>query len=76
MSGLSERKIVIITKQTRADELIKKFNNMTQAAFYVEKMGGDINEYIEESKIYKNSVLASLSCLQDLARVQQIDRRE
>lgn len=74
MSYLSERKIVIITKQTRADELIKKFNNMTQAAFYVQKRGGDISEYVEESRVYKNTVSSSFSQLQDLARVQQIER--
>ena len=74
MKTLSERKVVVITKQTRADELVKKFNNMTQAAFYVKTMGGDINEYVEEARIYHDSVSASLSRLQDLARVQRIDR--
>ena len=74
MNTLSERKIIIITKQTRADELVRKFNNMTQAAFYVEKMGGDIGEYVEESNVYKGSVSSSLNHLQEFARVQQIDR--
>lgn len=74
MSYLSERKIVVITKQTRADELVRRFNNMTQATFYVEKMGGDIDEYVNESNVYKSSVSASFSQLQDIARVQQIDR--
>jgi len=74
MNKLSERKIVVVTRQTRADELVKRFNNMTQASFYVEKMGGDIDEYVAESKVYKASVSYSLDQLQDLARVQQIDR--
>ena len=74
MSHLSERKIVIITKKTRADELTRRFNNMAQAAFYVEKMGGDIDEYVKESSVYKVSVSSSLSQLQEIARVQQIDR--
>jgi len=74
MSYLSERKIVVITKQTRVDELVKKFNNIAQAAFYVKKRGGDFDEYVSESKVYKGSVSASLSQLQDLARVQMIDR--
>lgn len=74
MSYITERKIVVITKQTRADELVKKFNNITQAAFYVEKMGGCIDEYIEESKVYKESVSASVNYLQNLVRIQQIDR--
>lgn len=74
MSYLSERKIVVITRQTRSDELVKKFNNMTQAAFYVQKRGGDISEYVEESRVYKETVSSSFSQLQSLARVQQIDR--
>lgn len=74
MIYLSERKIVVITKQTRADELVKRFNNMTQAAFYVQKMGGDIDDYLEESKKYKSAVSAALSQLRGLARVQMLDR--
>ena len=74
MNKLSERKIIIITKQTRADELVRKFNNMTQAAFYIKKRGGDIGEYVDESNVYKGSVSSSLARLQELARVQQIDR--
>jgi len=74
MSYVSERKIVIITRQTRADELVKRFNNMAQAAFYVNKMGGDIDEYVKESKKYKRSVSSSFGQLQNLARIQQIDR--
>ncbi|MCL1810037.1 MAG: sugar kinase [Clostridiales bacterium] len=74
MSCLSERKIVVITRQTRADELVRKFNNLTHASFYIERMGGDIGEYIAESNIYKDSVSSSLNRLRDMARVQQIDR--
>ena len=74
MSYITERKVILITRQTRADELLRRFNNMMQATYYVEKMGGDINEYIEESRIYKEMVSSSLGTLQELARVQQIDR--
>lgn len=74
MNNLSERKVIIITRQTRADELIKRFNNMAQAAFYIEKMGGDINEYIEESKAYKDAVAAVINQLQDFLRIQTINR--
>ncbi|MCL1851739.1 MAG: sugar kinase [Peptococcaceae bacterium] len=73
MSYLSERKIVLITKQTRADELVKKYNNMAQASYYVQHMGGDIGEYVEEAKVYKTAVADSSNRLQNLARMQQID---
>ncbi len=74
MSHLSERKIVVITRQTRADGLVKKFNNMKQAAFYVERMGGDIEEIVQEAQVYKESVSDVMDDLQSLARVQQLDR--
>ena len=74
MTNISERKVVLITKQTRADELVRKFNNMMQAAFYVQKRGGDISDYVDESSVYKASVSRAYSQLSELARVQQIDR--
>jgi NAD kinase len=74
MSYLSERKIVIITKRTRADELKRRYNNMQQAAFHVKKMGGDFEEYVQESKVYKSAVSASHELLQNIARIQQLDR--
>jgi len=76
VSYVTERKIVVITRQTRADELLRRFNNIMQATFYVEKMGGSIEEYVEESKVYKDTVSASVNQLQELARVQQIDREQ
>jgi len=74
MNYLSERKAVVITRKTRADELVRRFNNMTQAAFYVQKMGVDIDEYIAEDRTYKGVVSASINQLQSLVRVQSIDR--
>lgn len=74
MSSISEYKIVVITRQTRADELIKKFNNIAQASFYVEKMGGDFEEYLQESNVYKKSVSNAIHHLEEYARVQLIDR--
>ena len=74
MSYISERKAVVITRLTRVDELVRRFNNMTQAAFYVRKMGGDIEDYIEEDRVYKSAVSASVGRLQAMLRVQQVDR--
>jgi len=74
VSYITKRKIILVTRRTRADELLMRFNNMMQATFYVEKMGGSIDEYVEESNVYKDVVAAALDQLQSLARVQQIDR--
>jgi len=70
----SERKIVIITRETRADGLIRQFNNIAQAEFYVEKMGGDFTDYRREATEYKTAVSNSYGRLEQLARVQRVDR--
>ena len=70
----SERKIVIITRETRVDGLIRQFNNIAQAEFYVEKMGGDFADYKREAAEYKTAVANSYDQLEQLARVQRVDR--
>jgi len=70
----SERKIVIITRETRVDGLIRQFNNIAQAEFYVEKMGGDFADYKRESARYKDAVSGSYEQLEQLAHVQRLDR--
>ncbi len=74
MSQLSNRKLVIVTRQTRADELIKKYNNMAQAAFHLEKMGGNFDEYLEEARVYKDAVGAALRQFEGRFRMQLLDR--
>ena len=69
----SERKIVIITRETRVDGLIRQFNNIAQAEFYVEKMGGDFADYKREAKEYKTAVANSYGKLEQLARTQGVD---
>lgn len=74
MSRLTENKVILITRKTRLDEVIAKFNTLDQAKFYVESLGADFSDYQLEDKIYKRAVLDVESELQKLARVQIIDR--
>jgi len=70
----SERKVIVITRQTRADELIRRFNTLAQAEFYVTSRGGDFSDYQEESVRYKAAVAASCQVIENLARMQRLDR--
>jgi len=74
MSRLTENKIVVITRKTRLDELIVRFNILDQAKFYVRSLGADFSDYQVEDQIYKRSVFNVETELQKIGRVQIIDR--
>lgn len=74
MPRLTENKVVVITRKTRLDEVIVRFNTLDQARFYVESLGADFSDYQIEDQIYKRSVLNVETELQKIARVQLLDR--
>jgi len=39
------KKLVIVTRKTRLQELIARFNTRSQAKFYIEHAGGDFSDY-------------------------------
>lgn len=67
-------KIVLVTRKTRLNELIYKYNTMEQAKFYIEHMGADFSDYIREDKKYREAVGKVTNVSEKYARVQQIDR--
>jgi len=66
-------KIIIVTRKTRRQELIERFNTRSQAKFYIEHAGGDFSEYEAEDASYQralDTIAASLAPY----RTQIIDR--
>ena len=45
-------KIVLIKRKTRLEELKRRYNTIEQARFYVEHLGADFNDYIQEHENY------------------------
>jgi hypothetical protein len=41
-----DRKIVLVVRPTRLDELVARFNTLQQAQFYVEHLGADFGDYL------------------------------
>lgn len=67
-------KIVLVTRRTRLEELIQRFNTRGQAKFYIEHSGGDFSEYEREHDTYQR-VLDRLRKDLDLGLPrQQLDR--
>ena len=59
-----ERKLVLVTRKTRLEELIARYQTLAQAAFHVEHLGGDFADYRDEHECYlaaRNTVLAVLT---------------
>lgn len=74
MNRLTENKIVLVTRRTRLDELIARFNTVGQARFYVEHLGADFTDYQREHDRYRRAVEDATSALGRLGRLQVIDR--
>lgn len=71
---MTENKIILVTRKTRLEELIVKYNTVGQARFYIEHLGGDFAAYQTEHDNYMACISAAESSLLRLARLQKIDR--
>lgn len=74
MKKRSEKKIVVVTRETRIDDLRKRFTSVDQLSFYIEKRGGRVEDYLAEDHTYKESVSTLENCLLPWGRLQFLDR--
>lgn len=74
MERLTENKIVLVTRRTRLDELVARFNTVSQARFYVEHLGADFGDYLAEHETYRTAVANAESLLSGIGRLHILDR--
>jgi NAD kinase len=74
MKRLTENKIILVTRTTRLEELIARFNTIEQAKFYIEHLGVDFSDYENEHRVYRDAVRRTDLQLRELGRVQVLDR--
>jgi NAD kinase len=74
MHRLTDQKVVLVTRLTRLAELIARFNTAGQAKFYVERLGMDFSDYEREDVTYRAALAATRAALEDVARLQLLDR--
>ena len=75
MTVAPDRKIVLIVRPTRLDDLVTRFNTVQQAQFYVEHLGADFSDYLIEHKHYRAAVQRAEDVLREFGRVQRLERR-
>lgn len=74
MNRLTENKIVLVTRPTRLEELVVRFNTVEQAKFYVEHLGADFSDYEREHARYRLAVADAEAALSMLGRLQTLRR--
>jgi len=67
-------KIVLVTRKTRLEGLVERFNTLGQARFYIEHSGGDFGLYEREHLAYVQSLSRLRLALQQFAKLQEIER--
>lgn len=74
MEPTSENKIILVTRKTRLDELIVRYNTKDQARFVIESQDADFQDYIDEHELYYQQRQEAERVLKSISRVQMIDR--
>jgi len=67
-------KIILVTRKTRFEGLIERFNTAAQAKFYIEHSGGNFAFYVQEHETYYAALAELRRGLQRLRKVQVIER--
>lgn len=75
MNRLTERKLILIVRETRLDDLIFRYNTLDQARFYVEHLGADFSDYLEEDQKYKSSIKTAETTLGKFGHLHVLQRK-
>lgn len=70
----SERKLILVTREVRLDDLLRRFNTKGQAKYYVESRGQSFADYEAEAANYAAAIQASVVFLQTQGILQRLDR--
>lgn len=69
-----DRKVVLVTRRTRLEELVVRHNSVGQAKFYIEHLGADFADYLQEHDTYRRALDQITQLLEPVTRVQNLDR--
>jgi NAD kinase len=69
-----DRKVVLVTRRTRLEELVARYHTLAQAKFYIEHLGADFSDYVREHEEYQRAKVITLAILETRGRYQVIER--
>lgn len=65
---------IIVKNKTRLESLVERFNTKAQAKFYIERLGGDFDEYELEHETFHNSLNALQTQLSTVIKYKIVER--
>jgi NAD kinase len=65
---------IIVKNKTRLEALIERFNTKAQAKFYIERLGGDFEEYVLEHETFHRSLQSLQTQLSKVVKNKLVDR--
>src|SRR5262245_45761026 len=74
MLSPSDRKVVLVTRKTRLEELIARHHTLAQARFYVEHLGADFTDYQREHDACSAARRTVTGVLERHGRYQVVER--
>jgi NAD kinase len=74
MPAGNERKVILVTRKTRLEDLIARYLTVEQARFYVEHLGADFSDYQREHDVFVAERRRTVHTLEQWGRYQAIDR--
>lgn len=74
MARITDRKLILVTRKTRLQELIVRYNTADQARFYIEHQGLDFTDFEQEDARYHTVVNQIYRMLDGIGSVQTLDR--
>jgi NAD kinase len=74
MGGASFDKVVLVTRKTRLDLLVERFNTRAQAKFYLEHAGLDFGDAEREHATYQRALELTRKQLEGPWKLQVLDR--
>lgn len=70
----SDRKVVLVTRRTRLEDLLARYHTLAQARFYIERLGADFSDYVSENAAYAQGLQVTIQALQAWGRYQVLER--
>lgn len=67
------RKVIIVKRPTRLDQLVARFNSIQQVKFYIEHIEGDFLDYENEHRAYNEALETVTRNIEKVSRVHAID---
>lgn len=65
---------IIVKNKTRLESLIERFNTKAQAKFYIERLGGNFEDYVEEHETFQESLNSLQTQLSRVIKHKTLER--